>query len=243
MQDTIRREEYKYYIGHSDLAHVEMALRSLMQLDPFCKNARGFYSVKSLYFDTPNSNDLDEKVDGIIEREKYRIRTYPNSNKASYKLEKKIKIDTVIKKTSLNISKTNTLNFQRSNFNDLLKIKDQFANQCYATFNTKGYRPVVIVEYDRQAFVLPYFNIRITIDQNLRTGNGQQDLTDNGYPCSQVFLDRMAILEVKFERYLPTFIQNFLSKFALKRSAISKFALCQVNTSNRPWTDPLNRPF
>ena len=105
MNTTVRREEYKYYIGQSELGNVELALKSLMALDPSCDNPKGYYVVKSLYFDTPNSRDLDEKMDGIIDREKYRIRTYPNAKNEKFKLEKKSKIDSVIEKNSLSISK------------------------------------------------------------------------------------------------------------------------------------------
>ena len=55
MNTTVRREEYKYYIGQSELGNVELALKSLMALDPSCDNPKGYYVVKSLYFDTPNS--------------------------------------------------------------------------------------------------------------------------------------------------------------------------------------------
>ena len=146
MNTTVRREEYKY-IGQSELGNVELALKSLMALDPSCDNPKGYYVVKSLYFDTPNSRDLDEKMDGIIDREKYRIRTYPNAKNEKFKLEKKSKIDSVIEKNSLSISKKKLLIFKMQ-FIDLLKLKNKFANQCYK-FQSEGYRPVVIVEYDR----------------------------------------------------------------------------------------------
>ena len=32
-------------------------------------------------------------------------------------------------------------------------------------FQSDGYRPVIIVEYDQQAYELPYCNIRVTIDK------------------------------------------------------------------------------
>ena len=81
MNTTVRREEYKYYIGQSELGNVELALKSLMALDPSCDNPKGYYVVKSLYFDTPNSRDLDEKMDGIIDREKYKNTNLPKCKK------------------------------------------------------------------------------------------------------------------------------------------------------------------
>ena len=38
------------------------------------------YTVTSLYFDTPYEDNFNEKVDGIISREKFRIRKYSTSS-------------------------------------------------------------------------------------------------------------------------------------------------------------------
>ena len=241
---SVRREEYKYYIGLDHVEHIESCLASLMSLDPACNNNTGQYAVRSLYFDTPDSKDLNEKMDGIIDREKFRIRTYPGTVLENiFKLERKSKIDSVIEKNSLKISKENALNFQNGIYNELFNLNNDFANYCYKKLKSEGYRPVVIVEYDRKAFTLPYCNIRITIDKNLATGNGNRDITCSDYCNTPVFLDGMAILEVKFEKYLPSHIQDYLSRFNLRRCAISKFSLSQLNIAVNPWSDELIRPF
>lgn len=241
---NIRREEYKYYIGLNQVTFLEKALESLMNLDEACNNFHKSYSVKSLYFDTPDDKDLNEKLDGIIDREKFRIRTYPSSNSLPmYKLEQKLKFDTVIQKVSLKIEPEHVKNIQDGNYKDMKGLNNDFADYCYNRFSSLGYRPKVIVEYDRTAFTLPFCNIRITIDKNLSTYNGGTDLMNASLSKTPIFLDGMAILEVKFEKYLPSYIQNALSKFNLKRCAISKFVHSRVHTIGNSWSDHLVRPF
>ena len=48
------------------------------------------YRVRSLYFDNYNDKVLREKIDGVNEREKFRLRLY-NDDTSFIKLEKKVK--------------------------------------------------------------------------------------------------------------------------------------------------------
>ena len=65
-----------------------------------------------VYILTLQTLELRRKMDGIIDREKYRIRTCPNAKNEKFKLEKKSKIDSVIEKNSLSISKKKLLIFK-----------------------------------------------------------------------------------------------------------------------------------
>jgi len=240
----IRREEFKYYIGLDQIDRAKTILSSLMHLDKACENHNQSYLVKSLYFDTPDSKDLNEKLDGIIDREKFRIRTYPKSTlQEAYKLERKAKIDNVIEKTSLELSPETIINFQEGVYDEMLNLDNQFALNCYHTLHSKGYRPKIIVEYDRMAFTLPFCNIRVTIDMNLSTYNGGLDLQNEHLSKTPIYLDGMAILEIKFEKYFPSHIHDALAKLSLKRCAISKFVLSRVNIASDSWSDHLIRPF
>jgi len=244
MLANIRREEFKYYLS---LSHEEPLLRSLghfMRLDPACENEKGCYTVKSLYFDTPDSKDLTDKLDGLIDREKFRLRTYSSPlNESVFKLERKCKADNVIGKTSLTLSRAHAVALQSGDYHCLNQLGDPFADFCYQRFTSQGYRPRVIVEYDRSAFTLPFGNIRVTLDSGLRTYNGCLDVVTRRAPKVDVFLDRMSVLEIKFEKYLPAHLQEILSFYPLKRCAISKYVLCNVHLANGPWSDELIRPF
>ena len=60
------------------------------------------------------------------------------------------------------------------------------------------YKAKVIVEYEREAYFLPYNNIRITFDKNLNTYNNFDFNNIEKGTCSPVINERMITLEVKF---------------------------------------------
>ena len=90
-------------------------------------------------------------------------------------------------------------------------------------------RPVVIVDYVREAYIHPAEEIRITFDKQLRTGLNSIDMYNKELPTIPVFSDDMMIMEVKFNRTLPPYISDILSLGAgwSTRSAISKYTLCR----------------
>ena len=50
---------------------------------------KGFYTITSLYFDSPNDDAFNEKVDGVYYREKFRIRKYSESEIIKFESKKK----------------------------------------------------------------------------------------------------------------------------------------------------------
>ena len=82
------RHEYKFSINEADDYIVSNRLRKLFKHDEFADEF-GNYRVSSLYFDTPNDKALRQKLDGVSEREKFRIRYY-NDDLSFIRLEKKI---------------------------------------------------------------------------------------------------------------------------------------------------------
>ena len=89
-------------------------------------------------------------------------------------------------------------------FSNLMANDDIFLNKAYSKLTSNGYKAAVIVEYDREAFTLPYGNIRITFDKNLRTYNSSKDLFElKKSSYTPVYLDGVQILEVKFSVPLP----------------------------------------
>ena len=68
------RHEIKHEISRADLMTLRHRLRALLRPDPHAQN--GIYDIRSLYFDNVDDQALREKVYGVTEREKYRIRLY-----------------------------------------------------------------------------------------------------------------------------------------------------------------------
>jgi len=89
MGESRGRHELKHYINYADVLQLRTRLPYVAGLDKNAVQENG-YRVKSLYFDNYNDKALKEKIDGISEREKFRLRLY-NNDTSFIRLEKKSK--------------------------------------------------------------------------------------------------------------------------------------------------------
>ena len=90
------RHEIKYMINPADAAAIKANLSAVAGIDRHAAKD-GSYTIKSLYFDDPLDSALHEKLDGVNERRKYRIRYY-NGDLSFIMLECKQKRDGVGRK-------------------------------------------------------------------------------------------------------------------------------------------------
>ena len=99
----------------------------------------------------------------------------------------------------------------------------------YREMRTRLLHPVVIVDYEREAYLHPAEEVRITFDMKLRSGLNSIDLFDAAVPTVPVLDREEIILEVKYNRLLPPYIAELIS-FACPeavQSAVSKYTLCR----------------
>ena len=74
---TFQRYEFKYLLNADMRKVIETEIQQFMNFDGFVHPELGNqYVVRSLYFDDPSSSAFFDKVDGVMIRQKYRIRTY-----------------------------------------------------------------------------------------------------------------------------------------------------------------------
>tara|TARA_B110000037_G_C17081502_1_gene490168 strand:- start:112 stop:843 length:732 start_codon:yes stop_codon:yes gene_type:complete len=236
----LHRQEYKYYISNEELFFLRNSLKTFMKLDENVNKGEKFYTITSLYFDTPYNDNFNEKVDGIYSREKFRIRKYSTSN--IIKFESKKKIENVIEKKSEVINQNIASCLINGNFN-ILNDKSEFLKKSYINLKSRGLRAKNISEYEREAYYLPYGNIRITFDLNLRTYNSDIDFLQIKNSSIPIFFDKINILEIKFSSPLPEHLKYVLSKIVANRCAISKFVLGQKYINFSPWQDKISEPF
>ena len=69
------RNERKHLISAGDRAAICAAMKAIAKLDLHAE-PKGYYTIRSLYFDNIADKALREKIDGVNEREKFRIRYY-----------------------------------------------------------------------------------------------------------------------------------------------------------------------
>ena len=99
----IKRHEIKYIISLREAELLKYRLRALLRPDPHARTD-GSYFIRSLYFDDTDYRAYHEKIAGVKERTKYRIRFY-NMDDSRITLEKKSKDGDFSGKESVRISR------------------------------------------------------------------------------------------------------------------------------------------
>ena len=223
---AVLRREYKYILPYSQYIILKHRIRDVLALDRYSIN--GGYSVRSVYFDDIQARAYNENLTGVSMRKKYRIRIY-NGNDNVIKLERKFKV--------LNLTGKNTQTISRNTFENILENREIISDNgdLLTTFlaekRANVLRPVITVDYDREAFVCEASNLRVTFDSNLRAGLGH-DIFDAGMQTFDIFHDRLAILEIKYDNFIPQYIRSLLSINDMNPIACSKFTLCNAYRIN-----------
>ena len=219
------RNEIKHLITSADRAAICAVMKVVAQLDPHAQ-AKGYYTIRSLYFDNMADKALREKLDGVNEREKFRIRYYDGDTSVIH-LEKKVKRDGVGYKVSCRLTAEDA---QRIIDGDILWMATDTRGlvvELYAKMKGQGLRPKTIVDYERIPFVYGAGNVRVTIDFNIRTGLRCTDFLNPDcvtIPAS----GNDIVLEVKWDDYLPTIIRHAVQLKGRRQTAYSKYAQCRI---------------
>ena len=161
------RHEVKHEISLGDCCELRGRLRQVMRIDPNADND-GRYGIRSLYFDTPEDTALLEKLDGVQNRDKYRIRYY-NGDCSFLHLEKKSKRGNLCQKESVRITEQEAAQLAAGDL-DWRKFDEKAPLwRLCREMSQRGLQAKTIVDYDREAFVFEPGNVRITLDYHIRT--------------------------------------------------------------------------
>ena len=219
------RHEQKYYISQGDAAYLSTLLRHTMQRDKHA-DRNGEYHIRSLYFDDCFNSAMSDKLDGVMHRHKYRIRIYNFSDRV-IKLECKSKYGDLISKQSVTIPRELADQLIAGDPEGLQRMRHPLFHDVYREMKTRLLRPAVIVDYVREAYIHNAEEVRVTFDKQLRTGLFSSDMFNAKLPTYPVFDDPVEILEVKYDEFLPSYIQSILSGITAQRSAVSKYTWCR----------------
>lgn len=218
------RHEWKHEITAADRLVLISRLSAIARRDVHGQNGR--YKIRSLYFDDPRDTALREKIDGVAKREKFRIRYYGGD--ASYIcLEKKSKWDGLCGKRSVLLSTQEVLALLDGDLDWMPDSGRPLVQELYWKMKSNVLRPRTIVDYTRDAFVFPAGNVRVTLDYNIRTGLGSTDFL-NPDSVTVPAGDAPAILEVKWDEFLPDVIREAVQLPGRHTSAFSKYAACRI---------------
>lgn len=199
-------------------------LRAVMGTDDHAADGR--YFVRSLYFDTPSDTALLEKLDGVNRREKFRIRLY-NHDTGFIRLEKKSKLAGLGNKQSAPLTAQQAQRIVDGDLDWMGSCENGLVRELYSKMCTQQLKPKTIVDYTREPFVYAPGNVRVTLDYDIRTGLGCTDFLDPSCPTIPAG-DSSAILEVKWDEFLPDVIRSAVQLEGRRVSAFSKYARCRI---------------
>ena len=180
--------------------------------------------INSLYFDDLNYSSINENLDGISEKKKYRIRWYGSKNKLNNPIfEIKIKKNFENYKKLFNLKELDNLfifNYKNLDFTK------EFLNNKYR-FNKIIY-PVLTTHYDREYFISNNGLVRATLDYNLQSVFVREN---NNLNINRDYYSN-TILELKYDVNLDRYVRGNLKKISSRLSRNSKFVNSALTVSS-----------
>lgn len=249
---VLERYELKYLIPFHLVAPISAHVEKYCELDYYSRiSPDGFYTINSLYFETPNYHFLRAKENQTA-RFSLRVRSYGDTPQAPYYFETKEKIGDFSKKRrgrvpfenwqDLFLNPEGVKDFDPSadaNLAHFLKLVDEY-----------GASPAILTQYRRKAYLSTIDDYaRVTFDRSLRyraeTGYDviPTESTMLNYDHSETFgrPGVNVILELKCERKVPVWLVDLIHRFELVREGFSKFEGSMVECYSPPGTDEFTR--
>lgn len=214
------RYEKKFLINNIQMEILKNNLSAALYLDSNIKNPDGNYFIRSLYFDDYKDTSYYQVIDGISKREKYRIRYY-DLDPSYITLEKKSKQNNLGKKDKDKLTKEMVMKF--INKEEIETDKPVIA-ELQTKMKTNLYKPVVIIDYLRSAFTYPINDVRITIDYNISCSYEISKFFEKDINSIPLLDKNMAILEVKYNDFLPDVIKRIINIKNLEVTSFSKYS-------------------
>ncbi len=218
------RHEWKHEINYMDMLVIRSRMRAITTPDSHAVD--GKYFIRSLYFDTLSDKALREKIDGVDNRKKFRIRYY-NNDLSFIRLEKKSKWNNLGTKEMVRLSTMQAQAIADGNIDWMVNHPDPLIHELYVEMKETGLRAKTIVDYTREPFVFPAGNVRVTLDYDIRTGLCSTDFLNPDTPTVPI-VDNPIILEVKWDHFLPDIIRDAVHLENRRAAAFSKYAACRA---------------
>jgi len=191
-----------------------------MKPDPHAKN-NGKYLIRSVYFDNYDNKVLSQKKEGLLDRDKFRVRLY-DYNMDYLNLEKKSKRDNLTFKQKCRLTPEE---YEQIRFGDIEWMENDtrpLIKDLYVQMKLYQLKPMTVVDYEREVFIYEYGNVRVTFDGCIKTSFRNNDLLNPDLAMVET-TPNVVVLEVKFDEYLPDVIKQLLQVIDRRKSGYSKY--------------------
>lgn len=219
------RYEIKYAVPVKELPKLKPDLERFLGRDEYGGN-NGYYSIASLYFDTPDLDCYRNKLDGLLFRRKLRIRIYPDRMDGPAFVEIKQRVNRTVQKRRLPMTLADAYELCAGGTKYKLAHADdqEIADEVHFLVKALRLRPKNVIAYTRQAYVGQRVDpgMRLTFDTMIRTRRAEFDLeqfrkTKLALPAT------LAVMEVKANERVPHWLISLLARHQCTLSRISKY--------------------
>lgn len=232
---VLERYELKYLISPEMVGPISRFVETYCDMDYYSEiSPDQFYTINSLYLDTPNLYLWRFKEMANAFNFNMRIRSYGAEPKPPYFFEIKYKIREFVRKKRAKVLTENWADIltegmmpdqsdgvSDENLQDFLRMK--------MTYNVE---PVILTQYRRKAYISHTDDYaRVTFDRSLRYQEmpnwqlkpHEEMLCHYDHPDSFEEPGRNIILELKCEKKIPLWFIDLIQRFELVGGSFSKF--------------------
>ena len=164
--------------------------------------------IRDLYFDSPNNEELIEKVNGESITEKFRIR-YKNLDSTDIRLEKRMKKNGKYKKISAIITEEDVENILNGDIEYLAFSDKKILRDFYLNMMCEKIEPKAIIEFERESFEYERADITVNIDTSRRVSLNGDDIMDDEIKSVAINEDT-AVIEVRYNKDIPKFVDKLI---------------------------------
>lgn len=222
-----QRFEFKYQFPLNRIEGIIPELLKYMDPDAFVQSMpERVYRVSSFYFDSGGYDCYYQKLAGLKNRKKFRVRYYANNltDETPVFLEIKRKYDAVVVKDRVMVSYHECKNFLYESGSipaHFTQSEKRAYKEFIWTIRYNGMTAKNLVVYKRKPFISKVdAQFRVTIDYEIMA-----------YPVFDLLASRegvlvnngMAILEVKFNNILPAWFHGIIQRYELEQKPFSKY--------------------
>lgn len=219
------RREIKHEMTKMDCYLLRNKLKHYMETDPHAKE-NGTYSIRSVYFDNFDNKVMNQKKEGLFERDKFRVRLY-DSNTGFLNLEKKSKRNNLTFKQKCMVTAEE---YEKIRHGDLAWMETNsrsLIRDLYWQMTLLQLKPLTVVDYEREVFIYKYGNVRVTFDSSIKTSLRNNDVL-NPHITMVETEPNVVILEVKYDEFLPNVIRQLLQVSDMRAGAYSKYQISRM---------------
>ncbi len=225
-ENVFKRVEEKYVLTKEQKEQLFEMIIPYLKKDKFYKT-----TICNIYFDTDHNDLIIHSLEKPPFKEKIRLRSYQiPSLEDDVFLEVKTKYKGIVGKRRIKMKLKDFYDYRKNHTfdedNQIMKEIDYF-------FTYYHLKPAIYIAYDRKSYQSREDkNLRITIDENLRSRNDdlRLELGDAGF---RYFKGDHSIMEIKTLGAMPLWLVRALSNLEIYPTSFSKYGSIYIKEKQK----------